>query len=72
MKKMTNLAIGCSVALMVSCSGDYDCKCTGNGTTDVVDSYENMKKSEAKESCKSQESLVKLVVPSASCEIEKK
>ncbi len=69
----SKLFMGLFIVSLASCTGDYDCVCTnGQGQTEVANTYENVKKSDAKESCQAFQDLAIVFDPSASCVIEKK
>lgn len=71
MKKILTIGVFAlfGVIALSSCKKDWTCTCTVNGVTGTAATYKDTKKSDAKASCDSVESLSKLIDASASCSI---
>lgn len=65
---------GIAIAALVfttSCTGDYDCVCTVSGQTYTANSWSDVKKADAQNSCDAIETNTQILSPSASCSLEK-
>lgn len=73
MKKNLFVSLAVLSGILVACKGDFDCECTNSaGDTEVAATYNDVKKSDAKESCKAMEELASTFDPGVSCSIKKK
>ena len=69
-KVLATLAIG-GLFIATSCKADYHCECTSGGITGEYGEISNVTKKDADEYCASQQSLLQIGDPSATCEAHK-
>lgn len=71
MKKIAILAFAAILTFGASsCKKDYTCTCTGTNVGTFGGTYQNVKKSDAKDACSAVETQAKLIDATATCSID--